>query len=259
MAYSPDFRATPPYAGGAAQAAVLDQGLRAYMLRVYNWMASGLALTAIVAFAVANTSLRDAFYHPVIGSFGQVIMRPTGLATLCMIAPIGFVMVLSFGVNRLSRTAAQALYWAFCGVMGASLANIFLVYTQGSIASTFMITAGTFAAMSIWGYTTRSDLSRMGSFLMMGLFGILLAMIVNMFLHSAPVQFAISIIGVVVFTGLTAWDTQRIKVSYLNYAYADGPQEAGKRSVYDALNLYLNFINLFMMLLQLTGNRNSSN
>jgi FtsH-binding integral membrane protein len=259
MAYSPDFRASPPYAGGAAQAAVLDQGLRAYMLRVYNWMASGLTLTAIVAFAVANTSLRDAFYHPVIGSFGQVVMRPTGLATLCMIAPIGFVMVLSFGVNRLSRTAAQALYWAFCGVMGASLANIFLVYTQGSIASTFMITAGTFAAMSIWGYTTRSDLSRMGSFLMMGLFGILLAMIVNMFLHSAPVQFAISIIGVVVFTGLTAWDTQRIKVSYLNYAYADGPQEAGKRSVYDALNLYLNFINLFMMLLQLTGNRNSSN
>jgi FtsH-binding integral membrane protein len=259
MAYSPDFRASPPYAGGAAQAAVLDQGLRAYMLRVYNWMASGLTLTAIVAFAVANTSLRDAFYHPVIGSFGQVVMRPTGLATLCMIAPIGFVMVLTFGINRLSRTTAQALYWAFCGVMGASLANIFLVYTQASIASTFMITAGTFAAMSIWGYTTRSDLSRMGSFLMMGLFGILLAMIVNMFLHSAPVQFAISAIGVVVFTGLTAWDTQRIKVSYLNYAYADGPQEAGKRSVYDALNLYLNFINLFMMLLQLTGSRNSNN
>jgi FtsH-binding integral membrane protein len=249
MAYSPDFR---------AQAAVLDQGLRAYMLRVYNWMASGLLLTAIVSYAVANTSLLDAFYRPVIGSFGQVVMHPTGLATLCMIAPIGFVMVLTFGVNRLSRSAAQTLYWVFCAVMGASLANIFLVYTQNSIASTFMITAGTFAAMSIWGYTTRSDLSRMGSFLMMGLFGLLIAMVVNLFMHAAALQFAISVIGVVVFTGLTAWDTQRIKVSYLNYAYADGPEQAAKRSVYDALNLYLNFINLFVMLLQLTGNRNSN-
>ena len=230
MAYSPDFRA-PPIAGGAAQAAVLDQGLRAYMLRVYNWMASGLILTAIVAYAVANTSLRDAFYHPVATAFGQVVMRPTGLATL---------------------------YWAFCGVMGASLANIFLVYSQSSIASTFAVTAAMFAGMSIWGYTTRTDLSRMGSFLMMGLIGIVLAMVVNLFLHSGPVQFAISIIGVVVFTGLTAWDTQRIKVSYLNFAHAEGPDQAAKRSVYDALNLYLNFINLFMMLLQLTGSRNSN-
>jgi FtsH-binding integral membrane protein len=260
MAYSPDFRASPPFAGGAAQAAVLDQGLRAYMLRVYNWMASGLLLTGIVAYAVANTSLRDSFYHQVPTAFGQMVLRPTGLATLCMIAPIGFVMVLSFGVNRLSRSTAQALYWAFCAVMGASLANIFLVYAQSSIASTFMITAGTFAAMSIWGYTTRTDLSRMGSFLIMGLFGIIIASLVNVvFLHAAGLQFAISIIGVVVFTGLTAWDTQRIKVSYVNFAHADGPDAAAKRSVYDALNLYLNFINLFMMLLQLTGNRSSSN
>jgi FtsH-binding integral membrane protein len=258
MAYSPDFRARP-LAGGTAQAAVLDQGLRAYMLRVYNWMASGLVLTAFVAFAVANTSLRDAFYHPVVTEFGQTIMRPTGLATLCMFAPIGFVMVLSFGINRLSRGTAQALYWAFCGVMGASLANLFLVYSHSSIASTFFVTAAMFAGMSIWGYTTKSDLSRMGSFLMMGLFGIVLASLVNMFLHSGPMQFAISAIGVVVFTGLTAWDTQRIKVSYLNFAYAEGPDQAAKRSVYDALNLYLNFINLFMMLLQLTGNRSSNN
>jgi FtsH-binding integral membrane protein len=257
MAYSPDFRA-PPFAGGAAQAAVLDQGLRAYMLRVYNWMASGLVLTAIVAFAVANTPLRDAFYHAVPTDFGGMVMRPTGLATLCMIAPIGFVMVLSFGVNRLSRTTAQALYWGFCGVMGASLANIFLVYSHGSIASTFFVTAAMFAGMSIWGYTTRTDLSRMGSFLIMGLFGIVLASVVNIFLHSGPLQFAVSAIGVVVFTGLTAWDTQRIKVSYLNYAYAEGPDQAAKRSVYDALNLYLNFINLFMMLLQLTGSRSNN-
>src|SRR5271156_4003988 len=221
-------------------------------------MTSGLLLTAIVAYAVANTELRDAFYQPVIGPFGQAVMRPTGLATLCMIAPLGFVMVLSFGVNRLSRTAAQGLYWAFAAVMGASLANIFLVYTAASIASTLFITAGTFAAMSIWGYTTRSDLSRFGSFMMMGLFGIVIASFVNIFLHAAAVQFAVSIIGVVVFTGLTAWDTQRIKVSYMNFAYADGPEEAAKRSVYDALNLYLNFINLFMLLLQLTGSRNNN-
>jgi uncharacterized protein len=258
MAYSPDFRATPRYGAGTAQAAVLDQGLRAYMLRVYNWMSSGLLLTAIIAFGVANTSLRDAFYHPVMGNFGQVVMRPTALSTIAMIAPLGFVMVLSFGVSRLSRTTAQALYWAFCATMGASLANIFLVYTQGSIASTFLVTAGMFAGMSIWGYTTKRDLSGMGSFLMMGLFGIILASILNLFIHSGPLAFGVSIIGVIVFTGLTAWDTQRIKVSYLNYAYAEGPDQAAKRSVYDALNLYLNFINLFMMLLQLTGNRNSN-
>jgi FtsH-binding integral membrane protein len=258
MEYSPDFRA-PPFTGGAAQAAVLDQGLRAYMLRVYNWMASGLVLTAVVAFAVANTPLRDAFYHAVPTDFGGMVMRPTGLATLCMFAPIGFVMVLSFGVNRLSRTTAQALYWGFCGVMGASLANIFLVYSHDSIASTFFVTAAMFAGMSIWGYTTKTDLSRMGSFLIMGLFGIVLASVVNIFLHSGPLQFAVSAIGVVVFTGLTAWDTQRIKTSYLNFAYSEGPDQAAKRSVYDALNLYLNFINLFMMLLQLTGSRSSNN
>jgi FtsH-binding integral membrane protein len=260
MAYSPDFRANTRPMGGAAQAAVLDQGLRAYMLRVYNWMSSGLLLTAIVAYAVANTSLRSAFYHEAYSSFGTHVMRPTGLATICMIAPIGFVMVLSFGVNRLSRGTAQALYWAFCAVMGASLSNLFMVYAQGSIASTFLVTAATFAGMSIWGYTTKADLSRMGSFLIMGLWGIVVASVVNVFfLHNVGLQFAVSIIGVVVFTGLTAWDTQRIKTSYLNYAYADGPDQAAKRSVFDALNLYLNFINLFMMLLQLTGSRSNNN
>jgi FtsH-binding integral membrane protein len=259
MAYSPDFRAAPRPVGGTAQAAVLDQGLRAYMLRVYNWMSSGLLLTAIVAYAVANTSLRGAFYQEAYNSFGTHVMRPTGLATLCMIAPIGFVMVLSFGVNRLSRTAAQALYWGFAAVMGASLSNIFLVYAQGSIASTFLVTAGTFAAMSIWGYTTKRDLSGFGSFLIMGLFGIVIASVVNIFLRLPGLEFVVSILGVVIFTGLTAWDTQRIKTSYLNYAYADGPDQAAKRSVFDALNLYLNFINLFMMLLQLTGSRNSNN
>jgi FtsH-binding integral membrane protein len=259
MAYSPDFRASPRVAAGVAQAAALDQALRAYMLRVYNWMASGLVLTAIVAYAVANTGLREAFYQPVANQFGQIMLRPTPLAMICMIAPLGFVMVLSFGINRLSRSTAQALYWGFCGVMGASLANIFLVYAQSSIATTFFITAGTFAAMSIWGYTTRKNLAGMGSFLMMGLFGIILASLVNLFVHASGLQFAINILGVVIFTGLTAWDTQRMKVNYLNYAYAEGPEQAAKRSVYDALSLYLNFINLFMMLLQLTGGGRSSN
>jgi FtsH-binding integral membrane protein len=257
MAYSPEYRAAPRVGAGTAQAAVLDQGLRAYMLRVYNWMSSGLLLTAIIAYAVANTGLRDAFYQQVTGPFGQVVMRPTALSTIAMIAPLGFVLVLSFGVNRLSRPAAQALYWAFCAVMGASLANLFLVYTQGSIASTFLVTSGMFAGMSIYGYTTSRDLSRMGSFLMMGLIGIILASLLNLFVQSGPLAFAVSIIGVVVFTGLTAWDTQRIKVNYMNFAYAEGPDQAAKRSVYDALNLYLNFINLFLMLLRLTGSTNN--
>lgn len=255
MAYSPDFRGASRPLGGVSQAAVLDQGLRAYLLRVYNWMASGLLLTGIVAYLVAETSLRDAFYHPVINQFGQMVIRPTGLATIAMFAPLAFIMVLSFGVNRLSRSTAQALYWVFCAVMGASLANILLVYSGTSIATTFFVTAGTFAAMSIWGYTTKSDLSRMGGFLFMGLIGIVLASVVNIFVHSSGLAFAVSIIGVLVFTGLTAYDTQRIKATYVNYAYAEGPELAAKRSVYDALSLYLNFINLFMLLLQLTGSR----
>jgi FtsH-binding integral membrane protein len=207
MAYSPDFRSTPASGYGVAGTAAIDQGLRAYMLRVYNWMASGLLLTGVVAYGVANTSLINLFYHRVATEYGTRIM-PTGLGTLSMFAPLAFVLVLSFGVNRMSRSTVQALY---C------------------------------------------------SFLIMGLWGIVLASVLNMFLHSSGIQFAVSIIGVVVFTGLTAYDTQRIKVSYTQFAYAEGTEGAAKRSVYDALSLYLNFINLFMMLLQLTGNRNNNN
>ena len=258
MAFSPDYRTTTGATRAAETAAVLDAGLRAYMLRVYNWMASGLVLTGVVAYGIAGTSLLDLFY-PLVQTPRGMMHAPGALAYVSMFAPLAFVMVLSFGVNRLSRTAAQALYWAFAAVMGASLSNIFLVYAHGSIASTFLVTAGTFAGMSIWGYTTKKDLSGMGSFLIMGLFGIILASLVNLFFHLPAISLAVSLLGVVIFTGLTAWDTQRIKVSYLNYAYADGPDQAAKRSVYDALNLYLNFINLFMMLLQLTGNRSSNN
>jgi FtsH-binding integral membrane protein len=256
MAFSPDFRTYAP--ASAANQAALDVGLRAYMLRVYNWMTSGLLLTGIVAYGVANTSLIQLFYRAVETPRG-VVVQPTMLGFAAMFAPLAFVMVLSFGVNRLSRTATQALFWAFAATMGASLANIFLIYAGGSIARVFFITAGTFAATSIYGYTTKTDLTRMGSFLMMGLIGIVIAGLVNMFIGSTALQLAISVIGVLVFTGLTAFDTQRIKGDYAQFAYAEGTDGAAKRSVFDALSLYLNFINLFMLLLQLFGGRNSNN
>ncbi len=257
MAFSPDYRTYPGASRTAIAAGEMDAGLRAYMLRVFNWMTSGLLLTGVVAYGIANTSLMELFYHTAITPRG-LVQQPTALAMVAMFAPLAFVMVLSFGVNKLSRSTAQALYWAFCAAMGASLVNIFLIYTGGSIARVFFITSATFAATSLYGYTTRADLSRMGSFLFMGLIGIVIASLVNMFIGSSAMQFAISVIGVLVFTGLTAYDTQRIKADYVQFAYAEGSDVAGKRSVYDALNLYLNFINLFMLLLQLTGNRNNS-
>ena len=228
------------------------------MLRVYNWMASGLLLTAIVSYGIANTSLINAFYQPVQTVRG-IAIHPTGLAYLAIFAPLAFVMVLSIGVNRLKTSTVQALFWAFCVAMGASLTNIFIQYTGESIVRTFFIAAATFGAMSLYGYSAKADLTRMGSFMMMGLFGIIIAGVVNMFLGSAGLQFAISIIGVLVFVGLTAYDTQRIKADYVQFSYAQGSDIAARRSVYDALQLLLNFINLFMLLLQLTGNRNSNN
>ncbi len=254
MAYSPDFRAYPGSQQSAtASTAVLDVGLRAYMLRVYNWMTSGLLLTGIVAWLIANTSLMDAFY-PIVSTPNGMVRTAGPLALIATFAPLAFVLVLSFGINKLSRSAAQTLYWVFCATMGASLSSIFIRYTGDSIARVFFITAGTFAAMSIYGYTTRSDLSRWGSFLIMGLIGVIIASVVNMFVHSTAMQFVVSIVGVLVFVGLTAYDTQRIKATYVQYAYAEGTDGAAKRSVYDALSLYLNFINLFILLLQLFGN-----
>ena len=256
MAFLPDSRTYAP--GAAADTAVLDAGLRAYMLRVYNWMSSGLLLTGIVAYAIANTSLIALFYQQVMTPRG-IAIQPTILGYAAIFAPLVFTMVLSFGVNRLSRSATQALFWAFAAAMGASIANIFLIYSGASIARVFFVSAATFGGMSLYGYTTRSDLSKMGSFLIMGLIGIIIASLVNMFIGSTALQFAISIIGVLVFVGLTAYDTQRIKNDYVQYAYAEGTDIAAKRSVFDALSLYLNFVNLFMLLLQLFGNRNSNN
>ena len=205
MAISPDFR-TYPQASAATTAAVLDAGLRAYMLRVYNWMSSGLVLTGVVAYAIAYyPPLHQLFYRDAVTQFGTVVHnQPTFLAIASIFAPLAFVLVLSMGVNRLSKTAAQALYWVFCAAMGASLTNIFMVYTGESVVRVFFITAATFAGMSIFGYTTKADLSRFGSFLFMGLIGIIIAGLVNMFMHSSALQFAISVIGVLVFTGLTA-------------------------------------------------------
>jgi FtsH-binding integral membrane protein len=240
MALGSQPRWTVRPAVGQVQADI-DVGLRDYMLRIYNYMASGLALTGIVAYVFASSGL-----------YAQVAATP--LIWLIVLAPIGFVLLFSFGMERLSPSAAQALFWVFAAIMGLSLASIFLKFTGASIARVFFITAGTFAAMSFYGYTTKRDLSQFGSFLIMGLIGIMIASIVNLFLASSALQFAISVIGVVVFVGLTAWDTQRIKESYYEYQYADGGT-ASKQAIMGALMLYLDFINLFVMLLQLLGAR----
>jgi len=255
MAFSPDYRTTTGATRAAETAAVLDAGLRAYMLRVYNWMASGLVLTGVVAYGIAGTSLLDLFYPLVMQPSGRLVHQPTLLAWISIFAPLAFVLVLNIGINRLSTAAVQALDWAFCLAMGASMTNLFVIYTGDSVARVFFITAATFAAMSLYGYTTRADLTKVGSFLIMGLFGIILASVVNIFVASTALQFAISVIGVLVFVGLIAYDTQRIKADFVQFAYAYGPDQAAKRSVYDALGLYLNFVNLFQMLLSLLGNR----
>ena len=256
MAFNPNQSYRTVQAGyAAAGSAALDAGLRAYMLRVYNWMASGLVLTGIIAYAVANTSLINLFYHQVETAQGTLVMQPTLLGYAAIFLPLIFVMVLSFGINKLSTTNAQALFWGFCAAMGLSMANIFLIYTAVSIAAVFFITAGMFAATGLYGYVTGRDLTSWGSFLFMGLIGVLIAMVVNIFLKSPMLYFVISILGVFIFLGFTAYDTQRIKTSYVQFGSSYGLQMADKRSVYDALTLYLNFINLFMFMLQLFGQR----
>ena len=233
-----------------AQASVeIDTGLREYMLRIYNYMASALTLTGIVAYFSANTpAIINTLYS--LGPSGQV--EPTGLAYLVMFSPLAFVLVLSFGINKMQASTAQAVFWAFAAIMGLSLANIFLLYTGASITRVFFITAGTFAGMSLFGYTTKRDLSGMGSFLMMGLIGIIIASVVNIFLASSALHFIISVIGVLVFVGLTAYDTQKIKSIYLE---ADASEVVAKKAIMGALTLYLDFINLFVMLLRLFGER----
>jgi uncharacterized protein len=237
MAYEPGNRWTTRDA--AIPQVGIDAGLRQYMLSVYNYMAGGLALTGVVAYAAAASG----FYQAIAGTI---------LFWVVLLAPLGLVMLLSFRIQKMSLGSAQATFWAYAALMGLSLAGIFLIYTGASIARVFFITAGTFAAMSIYGYTTRTDLSRFGSFLFMGLIGIIIAGLVNIFVASSALQFAISVVGVLVFTGLTAWDTQSIKEMYFE---GDGTAVAGKKAILGALRLYLDFINLFMMLMQLLGAR----
>lgn len=227
--------------GRAGTDVQIDEGLRAYMLRVYNYMVTGLALTGAIAYIVAST---PAVFNAIFGS---------GLQWVVILAPLGLVMFLSARINKMSAAAAQISYWIFAGLMGLSLASVFVIYTGESIARVFFITAATFAAMSLYGYTTKRDLTALGSFLMMGLIGIIIAMVVNLFIGSTMVQFVISVLGVLIFTGLTAYDTQKIKEMYNE---VDGSEIAGKKAIMGALRLYLDFINLFLMLLHLFGNRN---
>jgi len=228
--------------GGAEVA--FDAGLRSHMLSVYNYMTSGVLLTGIVAMLFAQGGANSLAY--------QLFSQGGPLAWIVMLSPLAIVLVMSFGINRISTTTAQVLFWTFALVMGLSLSTIFLVYTAGSIATAFFATAAGFASLSLWGYTTKRDLSGMGTFLIMGLFGLIVAMIVNMFLQNSVFDLAISAIGVLIFAGLTAYDTQKIKSMYFAVA---GTDFHGKATIMGALTLYLDFINLFLFLLRFLGNR----
>ena len=244
----------PSVAARPGTAAVIDQGLRSYMLRVYNYMGIGLVVTGIVAyFTYAAAFVEQNGQIVNVTSFGALLFE-SPLRWVLFLAPLAFVLVLSFGVNKLSAAMTQLLFWVFAAVMGVSLASIFAVYTTASIAQVFFISAATFGAMSLYGYTTKRDLTQFGSFLIMGLIGVVIASIVNIFLHSSGLSFAISIVGVLVFVGLTAWDTQRIKEQY---DAGHGAEILAKSAIMGALSLYLDFINLFLMLLRIFGgNRN---
>ena len=233
--------------------AVTDEGLRAYMLKVYNYMATGILMTGIIALITFKMSVVTDSSGSIVGltQVGNAIYM-SGLKWLVMLAPLGIVFYMSFGINKMSASKAQTVFWIFAGLMGASLSSIFLAYTGTSITRVFFITSGTFGAMSIYGYTTKKDLTKLGSFLFMGLIGIIIASLVNLFLKSSMMYFVISIIGVLVFVGLTAYDTQKIKNMYLA---SDSGEMIGKKAVMGALTLYLDFINLFIMLLRLFGQR----
>lgn len=237
MALDPRTHVVTP---AGARAGDIDEGLRSYMLRVYNYMSLGLAITGLVAFTVAYTpALREIIFA------NQIVYYVVLFAPLALIF---FVFK-----PTMSASAAQTTYWVFSVLMGMSLASIFFVYTQDSIARVFFITAGTFAGTSLYGYTTKRDLTSIGSFLIMGLIGLIIASVVNLFLQSPALYWALSVVGVLIFVGLTAYDTQRIRKSYDG---ADGSEIATKKAIFGALHLYLDFINLFLFLLRLFGNRN---
>jgi FtsH-binding integral membrane protein len=224
-------------------ASPIDSGLRRHMLGIYNFMGLGLVVTGLVAWLVAST---PALYLPIFG---------TPLKWVAIFAPLAFVLFLSFRIERMTAGTARAVFFCFAAVMGVSMASIFLVFTGASIARTFFIAASMFLAVSLWGYTTKRDLTKASTFLFMGLVGVLIASLVNLVLASSALHFAVSLAGVIVFTGLTAWDTQRAKSDYLAFA---GTPHSDKLAIMGALSLYLNFVNLFQLLLTFFGQREES-
>tara|TARA_B100000575_G_scaffold130599_1_gene104052 strand:+ start:320 stop:1081 length:762 start_codon:yes stop_codon:yes gene_type:complete len=231
----------------------VDEGLRAYMLKVYNYMATGILLTGIVALLTFKMSVVTDASGAIVGltEVGNAIYM-SGLKWIVMLAPLGIVFYMSFGINKMSASKAQTTFWIFAALMGLSLSSILLVYTGMSVTRVFFICSATFGAMSIYGYTTKRDLTKFGSFLMMGLIGIIIASLVNIFMKSSMMYFVISVLGVLIFVGLTAYDTQKIKNMYTS---SDSGELLGKKAVMGALTLYLDFINLFIMLLRLFGQR----
>ena len=249
-------------AGAGVRTAQIDEGLRAHMNKVYGTMSVGMALTALTAWATAGLAVTSDPTGAVaqiganayLTSFGAAIYT-SPLKWLVMFAPLLFVFGFSAGINRMSAATAQTVFYVFAAVMGLSISSIFLVFTGTSIATTFLVTAIAFAGLSLYGYTTKRDLSPMGTFLMMGVIGLILASIVNIFVASSAMQFAISVIGVLLFAGLTAFDTQSIKNEYIQMAQSGDREWLGKSAIMGALRLYLDFINMFMFLLQFLGNR----
>ena len=254
-----DFNRNYTAAGGgfaADRAVAIDQGLRAHMIRVYNYMAGGVALTGIVAWLAYQAAGGDAITvsgRAVSGltPFGQAIFQGP-LMWVLLLAPLGLVFFLSYRIANLQVSTARLLFFIYAGLLGLSLASVFLVYTQTSLTRVFFITAASFGALSLWGYTTKRSLDAMGSFMMMGLFGIIIASLVNIFLASSALYWAISVGGVLIFAGLTAYDTQKIKEMY---DVMDDGTIAGRKAVMGALALYLDFINMFLFLLRLFGDR----
>lgn len=236
---------------GATQADI-DEGLRAHMLRVYNYMMLGLGLTGAMAFAVNSIPALSQFFYTLQPTQYGMAYQLTILGWIVAIAPLAMVFFLSFRIHKMSFATAQTTFWIYAAMVGLSLAPLFAVYTGSSIARVFFITAGAFGALSLYGYTTKRDLSAMGKFLFIGLVGLIIAMVVNIFLASSAMHFAISVIGVLIFAGLTAYDTQQIKQMYLA---SDDGETAGKKAVMGALRLYLDFLNMFLFMLQLFGSR----
>ena len=246
--WSDPWATAPTSTAMGSRVAGYDAGLRSYMLSVYNYMTSGVLLTGIVALLFAYNTAPDGN-----NSYAaQLFINGGPLRWIVMLAPLGLVMWLGYGINRISEQTAKGLFWAYAVLMGVSLSTILLVYTGGSVAQTFFAAAAAFGGLSLYGYTTKRDLSGLGTFLIMGVVGIVVAMLINMFLHSTGLNFAISVIGVLLFAGLTAYDTQRIKSMYFT---VQGSSFAGKSVVLGALTLYLDFINLFLFLLRFMGDR----